>query len=247
MLAPYADQPTTGIPNYAPEEMNRIAAMMDRRGWQIWVHTIGDGAIHMALDAFEHAAKVNPDQPRGRRHRLEHVETIDAADIGRIGRLGVIASMQPYHANPSPNQLEVWSGNIGPDRASRAWVWKSIKDAGGRLAFGSDWSVVSLDPRLGIHVAVNRTTPRGDPPGGWLPEQKLPLTEVIDAYTIGAAYASFDEQRKGSLAPGMLADIVILSADIFGMPPDRVMEAEVEHTIFDGKVVYTRASLSTAR
>jgi predicted amidohydrolase YtcJ len=199
----------------------------------------------MALDAYEHAAEANPAPPRGRRHRLEHVETIDAADLPRIGELGVIAAMQPYHANPSPNQLEVWAGNVGPDRASRAWAWKSIKDAGGQVAFGSDWPVVSVDPRIGIHVAVNRTTPEGLPAGGWLPEQKLPLTEVIDAYTIGAAYASFDEQRKGSLAPGMLADLVILSADIFQLPPEKVREAVVKVTVFDGEVVYTRKADST--
>jgi predicted amidohydrolase YtcJ len=194
----------------------------------------------MGLDAYEQAAEVNPAPPRGRRHKLEHVEAIDAADVPRFGELGVIASMQPYHANPNQNILEIWAGNIGPERASRAWAWKSIKDAGGKLAFGSDWSVVSLDPRLGIHTAINRTTPQGLPPGGWLPEQKLPLTEVIDAYTIGAAYASFDEQRKGSLAPGMLADLVVLSADIFQLPPEKVLEAVVEVTVFDGEAVYTR-------
>jgi predicted amidohydrolase YtcJ len=182
---------------------------------------------------------VNPAPPRGRRHKLEHVETIDPADILRIGKLGVIASMQPYHANPSPNQMEVWAGNIGPDRASRAWAWKSIKDAGGHIGFGSDWPVISLDPRIGIHTALTRTTPKGLPSGGWLPEQKLPLTEVIDAYTIGAAYASFDEHRKGSLAPGMLADLVILSTDIFNVPPEEVQKTEVKVTVFDGEVVYT--------
>lgn len=242
MLAPYSNRSTTGIPNYTAEEMNRIVAMMDRRGWQIFIHTIGDGAIRMALDAYEHAAEVNPAPARGRRHRIEHVETIDRADAPRIGRLGVIAAMQPYHANPSPNQLEVWAGNIGPDRASRAWVWKSIKDAGGRLAFGSDWPVVSIDPRIGIHVAANRTTPQGSPPGGWLPEQKLPLTEVIDAYTIGAAYAAFDENIKGSLAPGMLADLVIFSTDIFRLPPGELLEAAVSVTVFDGEVVYRRSA-----
>jgi predicted amidohydrolase YtcJ len=242
MLAPYANRPTSGVRKFSAEDMNRIVTMMDRRGWQIFIHAIGDGMVRQALDAYEHAAEVNPAPARGRRHRIEHIETIDPADIPRFGKLGVIASMQPYHANPSPNQLEIWAGNIGPDRASRAWVWKSIQDAGGHLAFGSDWSVVSIDPRIGIHVAVNRTTPRGSPPGGWLPEQKLPLTKVIDAYTIGAAYASFDEYRKGSLAPGMLADLVLLSTDIFRLPPEKVLDAVVEVTIFDGEVVYERDS-----
>ncbi|MCP5119740.1 MAG: amidohydrolase family protein, partial [bacterium] len=177
--------------------MNRIVEMMDRRGWQILIHGIGDGGVHMALDAYEQAEKVNPAPARGRRHRIEHAETIDAADLPRFGELGVIAAMQPYHANPSPNQLEVWAGNIGPDRASRAWVWKSVTDAGGRIAFGSDWPVISIDPCIGIHMALTRTTPEGTPTGGWLPEQKMPLAEVIDADTREAAYASFDEQIKG--------------------------------------------------
>lgn len=238
MLEPYANQPGTGVPNYTAEEMNRIVEMMDRRGWQILIHGIGDGGVRMALDAYEHAAEVNPAPARGRRHRIEHAETIDAADLPRFGELGVIAAMQPYHANPSPNQLEVWAGNIGPDRASRAWVWKSVKDAGGRIAFGSDWPVISIDPRIGIHMALNRTTPKGIPAGGWLPEQKLPLTEVIDAYTTDAAYASFDEQIKGSLEPGMLADLVIFSDDIFGLPPEKLLDAVVSVTIFGGQVVY---------
>ncbi len=161
MLEPYANKSTTGVANYAADELNRIVEIMDGRGWQILIHGIGDGGVRMALDAFERAAKVNPAPAHGRRHRIEHAETIDAADVARFGKLGVIAAMQPYHANPSPNQLEVWAGNIGPDRASRAWIWKSVKDAGGRISFGSDWPVVSLDPRIGINMALNRTTPDG--------------------------------------------------------------------------------------
>jgi predicted amidohydrolase YtcJ len=238
MLEPYSNKATTGVANYTAEEMNHIVEMMDARGWQVLIHSIGDGGVRMALDAYEHAVKTNPAPAHGRRHRIEHVETIDASDIARFGELGVVAAMQPYHANPSPNQLEVWAGNIGPDRASRAWIWKSIKDGGGHIAFGSDWPVVSIDPRIGINMALNRTTPDGQPPGGWLPEQKLPLTEVIDAYTRDAAYASFDEKIKGSLVPGMLADLVVFSHDIFSLPPEKVLDAVVRMTIFDGKVVY---------
>jgi predicted amidohydrolase YtcJ len=238
MLEPYANKPTSGVPICTAEEITRTVEMMDGRGWQILIHAIGDGGVRMALDAYENAAKVNPAPAHGRRHRIEHAETIAAVDIARFGELGVIAAMQPYHANPSPNQIDVWSANIGPDRASRAWVWKSIKDAGGEIAFGSDWPVVSIDPRIGINMALNRTTPDGHPPGGWLPEQKLPLTQVIDAYTRDAAYASFDENIKGSLAPGMLADIVIFSDDIFNLPAEKVLDAAVRTTIFDGEVVY---------
>ncbi len=183
---------------------------------------------------------MNPVPARGRRHRIEHVETLQPSDIPRFGRLGVVAVQQPFHGNPSPVQLAVWSANLGPERASRGWAQRSILDAGGRLAMGSDWPVVTLDPRFQINMAINRTTPGGTPPGGWLPEQRLTLASAIDAYTTGAAYASFDEQRKGQLIPGMLADIVILSTDVFANPPEKFLDAEVALTIFDGKVVYRK-------
>ena len=115
--------------------------------------------------------------------------------------------MQPFHGNPSPNQIGVWAANIGPERASRGWAYGSIRKAGGTLAFGSDWPVVTLDPRAGLHMAVNRTTPDGRPAGGWHVKERVSLAQALEAYTSGAAYASFDEQRKGRLEKGMLADI----------------------------------------
>ncbi|MGH9348384.1 MAG: amidohydrolase [Vicinamibacterales bacterium] len=245
MIEPYANRPSKGLPTFTPADLNRIVTRLDERGWQIWIHAIGDGGIRMALDAFEAAAEANPEPARGRRHRIEHIESIDPSDVPRFGALGVIASMQPFHANPDPSLGTVWSENLGPERASHAWLWTSIARAGGRLAFGSDWPVVTLDPRLGLQVATNRLSPDGLPEGGSMPEERLPLTAVIDAYTSGAAYASFDEQRKGTLAKGMLADIVILSADIFAAPPERVLDAVVDVTIFDGKVVYDRAEAET--
>lgn len=241
MLEPYANADTTGIANYTVEDMNRIVAMMDQKGWQIWIHAIGDRGIRMALDAYEHAAGVNPAPARGRRNRIEHIEDVSAADIPRFGKLGVIASMQPFHANPIPNVLDVWAVNLGPERASRAWAWKSIQDAGGRLAFGTDWPVVDLDPRPGIHTALTRETLDGKPEGGFVPSQRLPLSNVLDAWTSGSAYASFEEQRKGTLAHGMLADIVVLSMDVFAVPVERVRDFEVVSTILDGRVVYTRS------
>lgn len=245
MLAPYANRNTRGMPNFTPAELNRIVTLLDARGWQIWIHAIGDSGIRMALDAFEAAAKANPAPARDRRHRIEHIESIDPADVPRFERLGVIASMQPFHANPDPSMGTVWSANIGPVRASHGWLWHSIAKAGGRLAFGSDWPVVTLDPRVGLQVAANRASPKGEPAGGWLPEERLPLTAAIDGYTSGAAWASFDEQRKGTLAKGMLADIVVLSSDIFDAPPERILDARVEVTIFDGKVVYDRSAATT--
>lgn len=238
MLAPYTIGGGAGALNLSPAELDRVVTMMDGRGWQIQIHAIGDRAIRTALDALEHAASANAAPARGRRHRLEHIETIDAADIPRFARLGVIASQQPMHvplgdmntARPSGP----WPDNIGPDRASRAWSWKSIHDAGGRLAFGSDWPVATLDPGQGIWLAASRQRPDG------AAAQALPVADVLRAYTVWPAYASFQEQRKGTLAPGMLADIVVLTTDILSRPPSQAGDVEVAATIFDGAVVYER-------
>jgi predicted amidohydrolase YtcJ len=154
--------------------------------------------------------------------------------------------MQPLHASPIPNQVDVWSENIGPERASRGWIFKSIHDAGAHLAFGSDWPAVTLDPRPALNLAVNRPTPDASAEDHSYPDQRLPLTTAIEAYTSGGAYASFDEHRKGTIAPGMLADLIILSGDIFDAPPARLLDAEVTVTIFDGKVVYDRSAEVTA-
>ena len=163
MLAPYANKATAGQPNFTREELRRIVTMFDRRGWQVMIHAIGDGAIREALDAYEQAARTNPAPARGRRHRIEHIETIDPADIPRFGALGVIASQQPYHGSPSPSQINVWSANIGPERASRGWVSDSILAAGGREAFGSDWPVVTLDPRSGCTSRPPARLPTASP------------------------------------------------------------------------------------
>jgi len=241
MLEPYANRPAIkGDARFTPEQLNKVVAMLDKRGWQIMTHAIGDAAVRMTLDAYQSAAKANPAPERGRRHRIEHIETIDPADVPRFGKLGVVASFQPVHATPSPTPGDVWSVNIGEARASRGWMWNSIARSGGRLAFGSDWPVMTLDPLKGLHVAVTRTTQDGLPEGGWIPSERLPLRRAIDAYTRDAAWASFDELRKGVLARDMLADIVVLTDDIFSGPASRLTTTEVAVTIVDGKVVYRR-------
>jgi predicted amidohydrolase YtcJ len=243
MLAPYANAPTRGTPNYTVAEFDRIVQMLDRRGWQIMVHALGDGAVRMALDGFERAAAVNTAPARGRRHRLEHIETIDPADVPRFGKLGVIASMHPvggfYVAlagtggrTGPPAAVGAWAGNLGPERAARGGMWKSISDAGGRVVFGSDWPVATLDAMGRIIGTVNRQ-PR---PGGT--DERLPLTTAIDDYTSAAAYAGFDETQKGTLAPGMLADIVVLATDVFARRPASRGDIAVAATIVDGKVAY---------
>ncbi len=246
MLEPYANKPgSSGDPRFTAEQLNQTVSLLDREGWQVMTHAIGDAAVRMTLDAYEAAARANPAPARGRRHRIEHIETIDPADVPRFGKLGVIASMEPVHATPSATPGDVWSTNLGAERASHGWLWASIAKAGGRLAFGSDWPVMPLDPLMGLQVAVNRTTVEGLPEGGWLPAERLPLRKAIDAYTSDAAWASYDEQRKGVLARDMLADLVVLSVDIFAGPTTRITEAQVMVTIVDGKVVYRREPLET--
>jgi predicted amidohydrolase YtcJ len=240
MLANYANIPSRGKPNYTVEDFDRIIRMMDRRGWQIMVHALGDGAVRMTLDGFERLAQVNPVPARGRRDRIEHIETIEPADIPRFGKLGVIASMHPgggffpttQAARPPGFVLGVWGRNLGPERAARGGMWKSISESGGRVVFGSDWPVASLDAMGRIYSITHR----GPLPGGI--DQRLPLTTAIDNYTRQCAYATFDEKRKGTLAPGMLADAVVLATDVFSREPASAADIAVKFTIFDGKVVY---------
>ena len=241
MMEPYASRPmVNGDARFTTEQLNHVVGMLDQRGWQVMTHAVGDAAVRMTLDAYEQAAKSNAAPERGRRHRVEHIQTIDPEDVSRFGKLGVVASMQPVHATPGPTPGDVWSTSLGEERAARSWLWASIAKAGGRLAFGSDWPVMTLDPLKGLHVAVARTTPEGLPEGSAVPAERLALRKAIDAYTRDGAWASFDDQRKGMLARDMLADIVVLSDDIFSGPASRLTTTEVAVTIADGKVVYRR-------
>jgi len=240
LLEPYASDPSTGTPAIDADEFNRMVRLLDARGLQVLTHASGDRAVRMALNAYEHAVRSNPVPKRGRRHRVEHAELIDAADVPRFGALGVLASMQPFRGSPSPLQTDIWLRNIGVERASRGWPYASVSAKAGRLAFGSDWPGVPLDPMLVLHTAVTRTTPENLPEGGWYPDERLKLEAALEAYTSGAAWASFDEQRKGTLAKGMLADVVVLTEDIFSAPASRLASTRVAMTIFDGKIVYRR-------
>lgn len=240
MLEPYeGTEDDRGEAMIATDALTRLVSELDRRGWQVITHAIGDAAIRDTLDAYEAAAAANPAPARGRRHRVEHVESPDRGDVPRFGQQGVVASLQPAHGFP-PSADDPWATNLGPERAARGWMSRSLARAGATLAFGSDWPVADIDPLVGIFVAVNRTTTDGEPEGGWTPGERLSLEDAIRAYTSNAAWASFDEQRKGRLEPDMLADIIILSKDLFALPPERLLEAEVITTIVDGKVVYRR-------
>jgi len=246
LLANYTNIPSRGKPNYTVEDFRRILQMMDKRGWQFMIHSLGDGAVRMTLDGFEYIAKVDPMPARGRRNRVEHIETIDPADIPRFGKLGVIASMHPgggfFVPNPNTQRslpagaMGVWATNLGPERAARGGMWKSISDAGGVVVFGSDWFVASMDA-MGRIFSI---THRGPRPGGT--DQRLRLIQAIDDYTRNCAYATFDEKRKGTLAPGMLADVVVLASDVFSHEPAGKEDIAVRTTILDGKVVYQSTS-----
>lgn len=237
MLEPYTDDPSLkGKLFWDPDKYKAAVAELDKRGLQLFTHAIGDYGVRTALDAYENAEKVNGTHDR--RPRIEHIETIQAVDIPRFGRLGVIASMQPLHSDPNEDTLNVWARNIGPDRAGRAWVWKSIADDGGKLAFGSDWPVVTLSPWDGVQTAVTRQTKEGSPTAGFVPSQRLSVADAVYGYTLGAAFAGRREKTEGSIAAGKLADIIVLSQNIFDVDPHKISDTTVKITIVGGHVVY---------
>jgi predicted amidohydrolase YtcJ len=231
LLEPYEGTAGRGEPLWAPDELAGAVRAADARGWQVQVHAIGDAAIRQALDAFVAAT---PD----RRHRIEHIEAPSPLDIPRFAELGVIASMQPQHAEPNRNLFEIWLPHIGPERAAIGWPWRSILHSGARIAFGTDWPVVPLDPAASLHVAITRQTRAGEPAGGWLPDQRLKLDEALAAWTFGGAYAEHAEEQKGSLAEGMLADIAVLDRDVDAKPDSEIGDIKVTATIVGGRVVY---------
>jgi predicted amidohydrolase YtcJ len=237
MLAPYTDDPSlSGKLFWDPDQYRATIAALDARGLQVFTHAIGDRAVRLALDAYQNAASVN--HTHDARHRIEHIETIAADDIDRFGKVGVIASMQPLHSYPDDDTLNIWARNIGPERASRAWVWNSIEQSGGGIAFGSDWPVVTLSPWPGVQTALTRQTDKGEPAEGFLPKQRLSLESTIRAYTLGAAFAGRREKSEGSLEVGKLADLIVLDRDLFKIEPSEIGKTEVMLTMVGGKVVY---------
>jgi predicted amidohydrolase YtcJ len=241
MLEPYADDPRlSGSMNYTPEQFQNNVVELDRRRLQVITHAIGDRAIRTTLDAYQAAEKING--PRERRFRIEHIENISPADIARFGHLGVIASMQPYHCYPEPNLFNVWARNIGPERLPYSFAWHDLAAAGAKLAFGSDWPVVSLDPFIGIQNAITRRDWNGQPPEGFVSAQKVTLEQALTAYTRDAAYAEFEENAKGTLEPGKLADVIVLSQDLFAIKPLEIRKTIVVLTIVGGKIVYQDGS-----
>ena len=246
MLAPYVDDTSdrparTGTPDDArrvrgrgrPARLAGGAARHRRSRRPDGARRVRAGGAATALAGDPHGRGVRRD-PR-RRHRVEHVETIDAADIPRFGRLGVVASMQPYHARSVAQPDRRVGGEHRPRAGGRAWSWRSIQAAGGVLAFGSDWPVVPYDPFIALNSAVNRQTVDGEPAGGWLPGERLSLPDALEAYTAGSAWAAFADQRRGRLAPGMDADLVVLDRDLLAAGPSAIIGTGVALTVLGGQ------------
>jgi hypothetical protein len=234
---PYTDAPeTSGIPSdelLHPDRMFENMKQADAAGLQIAVHAIGDRANNSILNLFEHLEKENPSWDR--RLRIEHAQHLRAADIPRFAQLQVIASVQPYHAIDDGRWAEK---RIGPERVKTTYAFRSLLNAKVVLAFGSDWFVAPISPLMGIYAATTRRTLDGKHPDGWVPEQRISVPEAVHAYTMGSAYAAMEESIKGSLEPGKLADLAVLSDDIFHISPVQIENTKVDTTIFDGQVIF---------
>ena len=232
MFEPYVGG-GTGLPSWTQEELDRAVAAYDKAGWQVALHAIGDRGIDMALTAFERGARANG--TTGRRHRVEHLEVPRTADLPRFKAAGVIASTQAMFPYPNRNHLDVYVPTLGPERARRALAFRAIDDAGAVQPFGSDWPVFTAEVVRGIACAVTRTTVEGTPAGGWEPSQRLTVEAALRHFTRDAAFAEHAEAQKGTLAPGKLADLVVLSQDLLTIPPERIKDTKVLLTVLGGQ------------
>ncbi len=232
---PYADDPSTsGLPIHTQAELNDLVRNVDRCGLQIAAHAIGDKANAWILDAFAMARSENGN--REARHRVEHSQVVRSEDVTRFKELGVIASIQPSHCIDDMRWAEKRIGK----RVSDAYRFDSFLKGGVRLAFGTDWCVEPLDPRLGLYAAVSRELPAGGPAGGWHPEEKLSLAQAIEMYTLGSAFAEFQEKVKGSVTPGKFADMVVMAGDLFKISKKEILQTSVNMTILAGKIVFMK-------
>jgi predicted amidohydrolase YtcJ len=236
MFEPFEDDPGNhGLPMELmnpPAKMEALVRGAGEAHIQTCIHAIGDRAVAEMLDLY---ARVGGDKAAAHRFRIEHAQHVRPQDFARFAKLGVIASMQPYHAIDDGRWAEK---RLGATRARTSYAWRSMLHAGAPLAFGSDWPVAPLDPLLGIYGAATRSTLDGKHPDGWFPGEKLTVEEALRAYTAGSAFAAFEENEKGTVSPGKLGDLVVLSDDLFSIPPERVKGARVVMTVLGGKVVY---------
>ena len=241
MLEPYADRPgDRGDTVYPPEEFDQVVARLDRLGFQIFTHAIGDRGIRTALDAYEKARKSNG--ARDSRHEIVHVECLSEADVPRFRSLGVTACMQPRHS--APDVSVEWARAVGPRRWKYAWAFRSLRDSEATLAFGSDWNVAEMEPAIGIYTAVTRQGLDGRPEGGWVPEQAIDRETAVRGYTITGAWANFMEKNRGSLVAGKYADLVLLSDDLFAVAPAKIKDVRAVWTVVGGKEVWRSPRLA---
>ncbi len=236
MYEPFIDDAdNTGLLQMSYEELETKVLEADKRGFQIGIHAIGPKANNWILNAYEKAATVNG--RRDSRHRSEHAQILSEPDIIRFKTLGVIPSMQPTHCITDKNFAEK---RIGIERCRWAYAWKSLADNGAMLAFGTDYSVESLNPMEGLYAATTRKDRKGEEGEGWIAEEKLTMEEAIRYYTLGSAYAQFMEDRKGMLRMGYLADVVIMNSDLLSLPESEIMKAKADITITGGNIVFER-------
>ncbi len=234
LLAPYWDDPSTsGILRMDPKQLEQMAIERDRAGFQLAFHAIGDRANHLALDVFAAVRAANG--LRDRRDRVEHAQVVALHDLGRFAALDVIPSIQPSHLLDDERWAEE---RLGPERIKGAYAWHTLEKSGAYLAFGTDFPVESINPLRGIYACISRELPGGGPLGGWHPEERLKIDQCLRAYTIGSSYAEFEEGRKGTLAPEMLADIAVFPEDITQMPVRDLLSTPVSLTITGGRIVY---------
>ncbi|HSF18833.1 MAG TPA: amidohydrolase [Vicinamibacteria bacterium] len=235
LLEPYADAGSRGEPVTTQEALDSLVDMAHAAGLQVWIHAIGDRAVRMALDAYERTGATDA------RFRIEHIELVHPDDIPRFRKLGVLAAMQPIHAYPST--VAVWSKAVGAERLPYAFAWQSLASSGAELVFGTDWPAsISVAPLRGIHNAVNRRTLEGDPPEGFVPAERVSLDTAIAAFTFAGAFAAFDEERRGGMRPGQLADFVVLSEDLYALEPMEIARVRPLLTVVGGNVTYREGS-----
>lgn len=244
MFRPYLNEPTnTGIFVTPREQLQKLIREADKAGLSVAVHAIGDQANAELLEIFDTVSRENG--PRDRRFRIEHAQHLRPEDYPRFRQLGVIPSLQPFHISDDGRFAE---GRIGPERCSSSYACRSLQDAGARLAFGSDWPVVPVDPLRGIDAAVHRQTLDGKHPDGWFPAQRITVAEALQAYTLGSAFAAFAETDRGSLEAGKWADLVVLSRDILQPAEvDHITDTKVRLTMVGGRVVYEAADGRTEK
>lgn len=244
LLEPYSDRPRddrgrpyTGLSVMEPERVEFISRHGLENGYQIRVHAIGDRANREVLDAFERAAASAGADLRAARFRIEHAQLVSPEDIPRFAELGVIASMQQTHASSDMR----WMGDrVGPDRLEGAYAWGSLARSGAVIAGGSDFPVEKYSPFRGMYAAITRQNERGNPPGGWLPHERMTRAQMLRSFTIDAAFAAFAENERGSLEPGKLADFIVIDRDPMTIEPRRVLDTEVLRTVIAGETVYER-------